>query len=118
MMRTIDNAGQHDQRVGLRWCILGAATIADSAIVPSLQWIGSHITIVASRDVEKATLLARKHAVSLVTAKCEDVLSPPEVDAVYVPVPNAVHFPRTVAALQAGNHVLCDRVPEFSFPKR
>jgi predicted dehydrogenase len=37
---------------------------------------------------------------------------------VYVPVPNAVHFPRTVAALQAGNHVLCDRVPEFSFPKR
>jgi len=109
MMQTIDHVGQRNQRVGLRWGILGAATIADSVIMPSIQRIGSRITIVASRDIEKASLLARKHAVDHVTAKYEDVLSHPEVDAVYVPVPNALHFPWTVAALQAGKHVLCEK---------
>ncbi|WP_345817364.1 Gfo/Idh/MocA family oxidoreductase (plasmid) [Paraburkholderia sp. PREW-6R] len=109
MMRTIDQAGQHDQRVGLRWGILGAATIADSVILPSLRRIGSRVPVVASRDIEKATLLARKHAVSHVTDNYNDVLSHPEVDAVYVPVPNALHFPWTVAALRAGKHVLCEK---------
>ncbi|MFF7190672.1 Gfo/Idh/MocA family protein [Streptomyces sp. NPDC008222] len=95
-----------DLRIGL----LGAAAIAPSALIkPARQTPRVTVTAVAARDRARAEAFARKHGVPVVHAGYDALLADPEVDAVYVPLPNGLHAEWTLKALEAGKHVLCEK---------
>jgi predicted dehydrogenase len=64
---------------------------------------------VASRSLEKATATAQKHGATQAYGSYEALLADPEIEAVYIPLPNDQHAEWTVKALAAGKHVLCDK---------
>lgn len=95
-----------DLRIGL----LGAAAIAPSALIkPARLMPRVTVTAVAARDRQRAETFARKHGVPVVHADYEALLADPQVDAVYVPLPNGLHAEWTLKALEAGKHVLCEK---------
>ena len=64
---------------------------------------------VASRSGERAEAFAREHGIARWHDSYEALLADPEIDAVYVPLPNALHVEWAIRALQAGKHVLCEK---------
>jgi predicted dehydrogenase len=96
--------------MALRWGVLGAAAIADRVLLPALrQAAGAELQAIASRDQARARELAARHGVPRVHADYAALLADPDVDAVYVPLPNSLHLPWTQRALAAGKHVLCEK---------
>jgi predicted dehydrogenase len=94
----------------VRWGILGAAGIAASGFLPALGEAGDgRAVVVGSRDVERATAWARANGVTSAVGSYDAVLADPDVDAVYIPLPNALHAEWTAAALAAGKAVLCEK---------
>ena len=90
----------------VRWGLLGAGWIATKAIVPAMNAAADTIVQgVASRD------LSRSQALNPVTIhqSYEELISDRLVDAVYISLPNHLHFQWTVAALKSGKHVLCEK---------
>ena len=94
----------------IRWGILGTAGIAESSFLPALRQAGDGLAVsVASRDGERARSWAAEHDVARGVAGYEDVVADPEVEAIYVPLPNGLHAEWTIAALEAGKAVLCEK---------
>jgi predicted dehydrogenase len=90
--------------------ILGAANIAPAALLkPALRTGRVQVSAVAARDPEKAAAFAKKHKIPRVHATYEALLEDDALDAVYIPLPNGLHGHWTIAALQAGKHVLCEK---------
>ncbi|GAA3430914.1 Gfo/Idh/MocA family protein [Kutzneria kofuensis] len=90
--------------------VLGAARIAPSALIaPARDNTEAEVVAVAARDRGRADAYARKHGIAKVHGSYEELLADPEIDAVYNPLPNALHAPWTFAALEAGKHVLCEK---------
>ena len=90
--------------------ILGAARIAPAAVVkPARHLDGVTVTAVAARDRVRAGAFAARHDIATVHADYADLLADPAIDAVYNPLPNGLHGRWTVAALEAGKHVLCEK---------
>jgi predicted dehydrogenase len=95
-----------DLRIG----VLGAARIAPPAIVrPARRVAGASVTAVAARDPARARAFATKHGIPRVHASYDDVIDDPEIDAVYIPLPNGLHAQWTLKAIAAGKHVLCEK---------
>ncbi|KAI5864455.1 NAD(P)-binding protein [Durotheca rogersii] len=94
----------------LQFGILGAADIAPSALIEQAK---SHadvvVRIVAARDPNKAKAYARKHGIPDVAETYQGVLDNPEIDCVYIPLPNGLHFEWALRALKAGKHVLLEK---------
>src|SRR5438045_983136 len=71
---------------------------------------------VASRELARAERYARNHGIPRARGSYEELLADPDLDAVYVALPNALHHEWTMASLRAGKHVLCEkpysRIPE------
>ena len=94
----------------LRIGVLGAARIAPPAIVrPARAVEGAEVVAVAARDRDKARAFAAKHGIAKVHDDYESLLDDPDIDAVYNPLPNGLHGRWTIAALEAGKHVLCEK---------
>jgi predicted dehydrogenase len=94
----------------LRWGILSTANIARTKVVPGLRRAARcEVVAIASRDEEAARRAALELDIPRAHGSYEALLGDPEVDAVYVPLPNHLHKPWTIAALQAGKHVLCEK---------
>lgn len=94
----------------IRWGILGAANIARTMVMPGMQEAqGAVIQAVASRDAARAQELAAAFAVPVVHSSYEALLKDPDIDAVYIPLPNHLHRPWTIKAAEAGKHVLCEK---------
>jgi predicted dehydrogenase len=98
--------GRSELRIG----ILGAARIAPMALIrPSREVAGARVVAVAARDPERARAFARKHGIPRVHAGYRALLSDPEIDAIYNPLPNGLHGEWTIQALRQGKHVLCEK---------
>ncbi|KAI5120025.1 hypothetical protein M0805_004654 [Coniferiporia weirii] len=97
----------------LRCGILGAAGIAPLALVrPAKSHPGLAVHAIAARERKRAEAFARAHGVPKVyygDTGYQDLLDDPEIDVVYNPLPNGLHYEWTVKALQAGKHVLLEK---------
>jgi len=93
---------------------MGNAKIARDWLIPAiLESKYAELTAVASRKLDSAAALAdslgsRTHS-PRVFGSYEDLLTCEEVDAVYIPLPNHLHVPWSIKALEAGKHVLCEK---------
>jgi predicted dehydrogenase len=94
----------------LRIGILGAAKIAPVALVKPARRTGrATVVAVAARDRTRAEEFARKHEIPRVLGDYAELVSDPDIDAVYNPLPNGLHGFWTIAAIRAGKHVLCEK---------
>ena len=90
--------------------ILGAARIAPLALInPARENAEVEVAAVAARDVSRARALAAEHGIARVHDSYEALIADPDVDAVYIPLPNGLHGRWTRAALVTGKHVLCEK---------
>ncbi|MBY0387470.1 MAG: Gfo/Idh/MocA family oxidoreductase [Mycobacterium pseudokansasii] len=90
--------------------ILGAARIAPLALVkPAKGNTEVVVAAVAARDASRAQAFAAKHDIARVHDSYDALISDPDLDAVYNPLPNSLHGRWTRAALAAGKHVLCEK---------
>ncbi|ARA94046.1 NAD-binding protein [Rhodothermaceae bacterium RA] len=94
----------------LRWGILSTARIGVQKVIPALQksTLGTVVAI-ASRDRDRARAVADDLGIPTVHGSYEALLADPSVDAVYNPLPNHLHVPWSIRALEAGKHVLCEK---------
>ncbi|MEW9870772.1 Gfo/Idh/MocA family protein [Arthrobacter sp. HS15c] len=90
--------------------VLGAAKITKDALIrPSKDVAGVAVVAVAARHPERASAHARKFGIPRVHASYEDLLADDCIDAVYIPLPAALHGHWTMAALESGKHVLVEK---------
>src|SRR3954463_9264004 len=92
-----------------RWGILSTARIAQRIIEGARLSQDAQIVAVGSRDLTRGQAYASEHGIPRVHGSYEALLADPEVDAVYIPLPNSLHVPWTIRALEAGKHVLCEK---------
>lgn len=93
----------------LRIGILGAARIADEAIVAPARTLGHELVAVAARDRARAEAFAAARGIAKVHDTYADVIADPDVDLVYNALVNSLHAQWNIAALQAGKHVLSEK---------
>ena len=93
----------------IRWGILSTARIADRILEGARLSETAQIVAVGSRDLARAQAYAAEKGIERAHGSYEDLLADPDVDAVYIPLPNSMHVPWTIAALEAGKHVLCEK---------
>ncbi|HEY7358779.1 MAG TPA: Gfo/Idh/MocA family oxidoreductase, partial [Ktedonobacterales bacterium] len=90
--------------------VLGAARIAPSAIVkPARKLPQVTLSAIAARNPQRASAFASKHHIPRVLASYDELIADPDLDAVYIPLPNGLHYAWTLKALAAGKHVLCEK---------
>ena len=93
----------------LRWGILGTARINRMLIPPLRVSPGNRLVAVASRDLARGEAYAREWEIGRVHGSYEALLADPEIDVVYIPLPNHLHAEWTIKAARAGKHVLCEK---------
>jgi predicted dehydrogenase len=92
------------------WGVLGVAKIAVEKVIPAMQQGElSQIDAIASRDLQRSREAAGNLGIARAYGSYEDLLADPEIEAVYNPLPNELHVPWTIKALEAGKHVLCEK---------
>ena len=94
----------------VKWGVLGVAKIATHKVSPGMQngeWC--EIAAIASRDWKKAVAAANDLGIPRAYGSYEELLADPEIEAIYNPLPNQLHVPWTIKALEAGKHVLCEK---------
>jgi len=94
----------------VRWGVLGTANIGVKKVIPAMQQ-GKHVEMagIASRDRARAERVAGQLGIPKAYGSYETLLADPEIDAVYIPLPNHLHVPWSIKALEAGKHVLCEK---------
>jgi len=94
----------------LRFGILGAAKIAPLALIaPAARTPGASVVAVASRDRSRAEAFSSEQGIPIVVDSYEELVSHPQIDCVYNALPPSGHAPWTIRALEAGEHVLCEK---------
>src|SRR6478672_4424409 len=94
----------------LRWGILSTADIARKKVVPGMRRAARcEIVAVGSRDGREARRFADELGIPRAHDSYEALLADPDVDVVYIPLPNHLHREWTIAAARAGKHVLCEK---------
>jgi xylose dehydrogenase (NAD/NADP) len=94
----------------VRWGLLSTARINDLAVLrPARQTDRAEVIAVASRDEGRARAYAREHGVERAYGSYEALLGDPDVEAVYISLPNSLHVDWSIRALEAGKYVLCEK---------
>jgi predicted dehydrogenase len=94
----------------IRWGILGVAKIAVEKVIPAItRGETGTVSAIASRSADKARAAADRLNIPKAYDSYQALLDDPDVDAVYNPLPNELHVPWSLRALEAGKHVLCEK---------
>ncbi|MBV9684609.1 MAG: Gfo/Idh/MocA family oxidoreductase [Solirubrobacterales bacterium] len=93
----------------VKWGIMSTARINRLFLAGARAAEGVELTAVASRDRARAEEYAREHGISRAHGSYEALLDDPDIEAVYIPLPNSLHVEWSIRALQSGKHVLCEK---------
>lgn len=94
----------------VKWGILGYARIAINSVIPAiLKTENSRLYAIASSDSSKRAECHANYSDVQVYSQYEQLLDDPEVDAVYLPLPNSMHKEWAIRAMKKGKHVLCEK---------
>ena len=94
----------------VRWGVMGCAAIAINRVIPGMRMTDTAVlTAIASRSLDKAQATAAQLDVPAAYGSYEELLADPEIEAVYIPLPNGLHAEWSIQALRAGKHVLCEK---------
>jgi predicted dehydrogenase len=94
----------------LRVGVLSTANIATEKVIPGMRrGTRCDVAAIASRDASSAAAVARQLGIPRAHGSYEALLADPDIDAVYIPLPNHLHAEWTIAAARAGKHVLCEK---------
>lgn len=94
----------------IRWGILGASLFARAHMAPAIHAAkGAQLAALATSDAQKAAGFRAINPDLRLHDSYEALLADPEIDAVYIPLPNHLHVDWTLKALEAGKHVLCEK---------
>ena len=92
------------------WGVLGTADIAHGATIPGMcRAENCELVAIAGRNAEKAERFREEFGFRKAYEGYEKLLEDPEVEAVYIPLPNSLHAEWSIRALRAGKHVLCEK---------
>src|SRR5215831_3559862 len=90
--------------------VLGAARIAPNALLKPARAVPEvQVRAIAARDPVRAAAFAGKWGIPVIHNGYSELVADPELDAVYIPLPNGLHAQWTLAAIAAGKHVLCEK---------
>jgi D-xylose 1-dehydrogenase (NADP+, D-xylono-1,5-lactone-forming) len=92
----------------MRWGILSTANINEKLIAGARD-AGVELVAVSSRDETRCRAFADQHGIPRVHGTYEALLADDDVEAIYNPLPNSLHVPWSIRALEAGKHVLCEK---------
>lgn len=94
----------------VRWGVLGTANIAVRKVIPAMRSSDvCDILAIASRDADVARRVATDMSIPTAYGSYDELLSDPEIEAVYIPLPNHLHVEWSIKAAEAGKHVLCEK---------
>jgi len=94
----------------ITWGVLGTAGIARGCTIPGMQQAENcRMYAIAGRSLEKAEQFRAEFGFEKAYGSYEALLADPEIEAVYIPLPNELHYEWTIKALNAGKHVLCEK---------
>ena len=94
----------------IKWGVLGTAGIARGCTIPGMQQAENcELYAIAGRNMEKAEAFRAEFGFEKAYSSYEALLADPEVEAVYIPLPNELHCEWAVKALNAKKHVLCEK---------
>lgn len=94
----------------VKWGVMGTAGIASWGTIPGMQKAkGCELYAIAGRSLEKAQAYKERFGFEKAYKGYEALLSDPEVEAVYIPLPNDIHCEWVIKALNAHKHVLCEK---------
>ena len=99
-----------DVRFPLRWGIIGGGEISRQFVLSSRACPGAIISAVATRSLETAQSFANSYGVNSAYGNVEDMLASDDVDIVYVGTPDEMHKQHSLLAIEAGKHVLCEKI--------
>ena len=94
----------------VRWGVLSTANIGRAAVIPALLASEkAEVLAVASRDGQKAENFCAQFQIPQAYADYQQLLEDPQIEAVYIPLPNSLHKEWVIKAAEAGKHVLCEK---------
>jgi len=93
----------------LRWGILGVALINERVRPAFAKAANAELRAIASRSLDKAQQAAAAAGIPTAHGSYEALLDDPNIDAVYIPLPNTLHAEWTRKAAQRGKHILCEK---------
>jgi D-xylose 1-dehydrogenase (NADP+, D-xylono-1,5-lactone-forming) len=93
----------------MRWGVIGTGWVARTFIAALRESTVARVVAVASRDGARAAAIAVELGSARAYGAYIDLLADPEVDAVYIGLPNSMHAEWSIACARAGKHVLCEK---------
>jgi 1,5-anhydro-D-fructose reductase (1,5-anhydro-D-mannitol-forming) len=102
----------------IRWALLGPGRHAERSVLPEMKAAaGAELVAVMSRDRARGADFARKHGIAKVHTSIQEVLSDPDIDAIYDATPDGLHARHAIAAAEAGKHALIEKPLAISVPE-
>lgn len=99
----------------IRWGILSTAHIGLTQVIPAIQRSEFAEVVAIASESGKETKAAEEHGIPKTYNSYQRLLDDPEIDAVYIPLPNHLHKKWAIAAAKAGKHVLCEKPAAITF---
>jgi len=98
------------KRTHINWGVIGCAGIADNAVIPAINNASNaNLYALASRNKDKLEKFKKKHNPFKTYEDYERIIDDPEVDAVYIPLPNSMHYAWVLKAAEKKKHILCEK---------
>ncbi|WP_127145554.1 Gfo/Idh/MocA family protein [Pelagibacterium montanilacus] len=92
-----------------RWGLIGASTIAREWVIGAIRANSGEVAAVMSSDAARGAAYTAENGIARSTTSLDEIVSDPDIDAVYISTTNELHREQAVAAARAGKHVLCEK---------